>query len=704
MSTLNRNKQFRKAVMKFCNMLSMRYAKHLETSKNNSLGDGCRVIIQDQNAPQVVNHTKDFCMEERWDDFDDKDIKMLLDEVLKYKQIAKLEATKGARYISEYPHSDVGDDGHELDENNLGSSATPINVIKKDSGRRQASSRKRRQTSSRRSRRRLPKSYVMLMNQVQNSGMQAYKSVAVSNAIELFKLVFLSSAKGPEVPNMLVETLRRYSEQDLFSAFNYLRDKNFMMMGSGIAQFVLSQQFLHNISLSPFPVNTGKKAAKMVRWLQEKENDLLENGVDLSADLQCGDVLQLCVLMCSGEISMFPCLPDEGIGEVENLKKRKCDDNEIYFRKEKGFPGINLSLSSDIIPRVDVIALSRDENAVTSRSNLEYRSLPSELIEGISKSNADSELTWNAMTCYARHLASSAQELSSFSPNLFRTVHSAIQKAGDQGLSMEEISEIIGVHGMQLWESMPELLVEVLEAFGSALKVNAYDSIRIVESLYRSKYHLASVATYQHGLDFNTLESWQENHKDGGKDFVKQTCTDCIEGHTTTDEEHHRLTILNRLVEVPQPTSEVQRNDETKTYEEENVMPLRTDPKEKMFELDVGDSPSFKPILPWVNGDGTINDIVYKGLVHRVLGIVMQNPGILEEHVLSQMNVLNPQSCRKLLELMILESHIIVRKMYQTISSKAPAMLSRLLGCRYKKPKLVCREHLFANPRSVHHL
>lgn len=36
------------------------------------------------------------------------------------------------------------------------------------------------------------------------------------------------------------------------------------------------------------------------------------------------------------------------------------------------------------------------------------------------------------------------------------------------------------------------------------------------------------------------------------------------------------------------------------------------------------------PILPWINGDGTINKIIYKGLRRRVLGIVMQNPGILE--------------------------------------------------------------------------
>ena len=39
---------------------------------------------------------------------------------------------------------------------------------------------------------------------------------------------------------------------------------------------------------------------------------------------------------------------------------------------------------------------------------------------------------------------------------------------------------------------------------------------------------------------------------------------------------------------------------------------------------------TFQPILPWINGDGTINGIVHRGLTRRILGIVCQNPGILE--------------------------------------------------------------------------
>ncbi|XP_071686100.1 uncharacterized protein [Rutidosis leptorrhynchoides] len=649
MSNLNRNKQFRNTVMKICNLLSVRYAKHLQHSQNNSLDDNSRMIIEDHNASALVDYTN-VNTEERWDDFENEDIKMLLDEALKCKQTGLANATKGAQYISKYPQSDVVGELHDLDENNMDSSTSPVTELKKDGASRQA--------SVRRSRRPLPKSYAMLMNKVKDYGTNAYKSLAVSNAMELFKLVFLSTAKAPEVPNLLAETLRRYSEHDLLTAFNYLRDRNFMVRGNAISHFVLSQQFIHNISSSPFPVNTGKRAIKMNRWLHEREDDLLDSGVDLSADLQCGDVLQLSVLMCWGEISVFPCLPDEGVGEVVDSKKRtfdddddnedgisvevaakkqKSSDSEIFSRKEKGFPGIQLSLSRSVVSKVDSFTLSGvDENARTSSSiSLEQNSAAHSV--HLANTDSSSESIWEAMTCYARHLeSSSSREPSLLCPNLFKTIYSAVQKAGDQGLSMEGISDVIDVQG----EDIPELIVEVLEAFGRALKVNAYDCVHVVDPLYRSKYFLTSMGSHQHDSnakvpescnnDGEPLELLQECHKDKDKNLAEETCTD-LELYKSNDEVHHRVTILNHPEETSLPVREVESNNEIETYTIEKIMP---GPQETTTcESHVGDTLSCKPILPWVNGDGTVNDIVYKGLVRRVLGIVMQNPGILEVRV-----------------------------------------------------------------------
>ncbi|XP_023734355.2 uncharacterized protein LOC111882227 [Lactuca sativa] len=658
MSALNRNNQFRKAVMRLCNMLSVRYAKHLEYSKNKTL-------IHNRKPPDVVIHpSNELDVDEKWDDFDNKDIKISLDEVLQYKQISKSAATKGGSNCPRF---------NEFDQ----TASIPRDELL-DSGRREASGRRSR-------RRYLPKSYDNLMNRGKGFSTQTYKSLAVSNAIELFKLIFVSTAKAkakaPAIPNLLAETLRRYSEHDLFTAFNYLRDRKFMVRGNDASHFVLSQQFLHGISSSPFPVNTGKRAVKMARWIHEKEDDLLEYGVNLPVDLQCGDVVHLCVLMCSGEVSLFPCLPDEGVGEIEELKKRKreCDDkqeqvcvektkkpkildSEIFSRKEKGFPGIQLCLNRSFISRVDAITFSRDGDTCSSVSN----SSPS------SVHVASSESTWEAMSSYARHVASSG----SFNPNMFQTVYSAIQKAGDQGLSMEGISQQEG-------GKMGEVIVEVLEAFGRVLKVNAYDYVHVVDSMYRSKYLLASsMASHQH-----QHQHQHEHDLPHLKEPQTSSINDELQQENHTDDEVHRVTILNR----PEP-------EENETNKNVKASCSGTGAEEGFC---IGDGDGYKPIVPWVNGDGSMNEIVYKGLVRRVLGIVMQNPGILEDQIISQMNVLNPQSCRKLLELMILDSHIRVRKMYASVSNEPPAMLRSLFGCSFNKPNLVFRQHFYANPTSI---
>lgn len=279
---------------------------------------------------------------------------------------------------------------------------------------------------------------------------------------------------------------------------------------------------------------------------------------------------------------------------------------------------------------------------------------------------AASESEWETMTSYVEHLMSlstNQQAASPFNPELFRDAYSAIQKAGDQGLSMEELSQVVNMQG----KNMPELIVEVLEAFGRALKVNAYDSVHVVDSLYRSKYFLTSTATLNEDvemalpiskIDDGHLNQRSENPDDDGANTPKDSSTNA--------DEVHKVTILNLPEEVFHTSSET--------------------------DLLV------RPILPWVNGDGTINKIVYKGLVRRVVGIVMQNPGILEDDIIIRMNVLNPQSSKNLLKLMIMDNYIIARKMYQTTSSDPPAILSGLLGKSFKKQTLICQEHFFANP------
>lgn len=81
-------------------------------------------------------------------------------------------------------------------------------------------------------------------------------------------------------------------------------------------------------------------------------------------------------------------------------------------------------------------------------------------------------------------------------------------------------------------------------------------------------------------------------------------------------DELHRVTILNQsedYVDLP-----------TEIFSEDKIT------RHKCFESSPLRRKECRPLLTWMNGDGTVNELVYKGLVRRVLGIVMQNPGILE--------------------------------------------------------------------------
>lgn len=88
----------------------------------------------------------------------------------------------------------------------------------------------------------------------------------------------------------------------------------------------------------------------------------------------------------------------------------------------------------------------------------------------------------------------------------------------------------------------------------------------------------------------------------------------------------HKVTILNL------PHEDVDHENQACDMNESSMQigfgSSRRDHEKEIVKISSGEL--CMPILPWVNGDGTINSIIFKGLKRRVLGIVMQNPGILE--------------------------------------------------------------------------
>lgn len=733
MAMLNSTPQFRKAVLRLCNMLAERYGKFLEKYQNNSLNlDDGRPLVREammvgdcnENLFDCFEHDKELKSHKCWDNFDDCNIKIALDDILRYKKIAKSNTSK---QVDSYEWS------HGQD---------PFNTDKVcQEG--QICGGRSKNSAQRSSSYRIAQKYNKLLNEGNTTSRRVYGSVAVSNAVELFKLIFLSTSITPRASILLAETLRRYSQHDLFAAFSYLREKKIMIGGNATSPFALSQHFLHSISLSPFPPNAGKRASKFASWLDKREKDLMEEEIHLPADLQCGDIFHLCALISLGELSITPCLPEDGVGEAEDSRtsKRKNDsseycgdkskrlktsmpgEGEIICRREKGFPGIRLSLSRVAVPRMCSLELFKDKDSVGFSLFCDKDQSNSPVLQSCSTLSPSDECTspkevkgnlginhaaaaahkspWEAMTSYADHLASLFHngEKSPFHVELFRTICSTIQKSGDLGLSMEEIANVLNIEG----EKESEIVVDVLEAFGRAFKVNAYDAVHVVDSLYRSKYLLASIAESDQNPQVTPLVD-SKGTSDGEHKLINVGNHEDdvgLQDEISIGTDHvHKITILNHPKELTEPLSVIQSSNEVENCTHSEVISDEVNPRGDMCKDRSCDSFVY-PILPWINGDGTINELVYKGLVRRILGVVMQNPGILEDDIIKQMGALNPQSCRKLLEKLILDNHIIVRRMHQTTSPAPPAILHSLLGSCAKKSKLIYQEHLFANPMST---
>ncbi|KAL4366827.1 hypothetical protein GQ457_05G023790 [Hibiscus cannabinus] len=722
MASLNRSANFRKALMKLCNMLSERYMIYLKTSQNRSSNSSdCRLLrfssIQFSNGIEQGEYTG--IEEERWDDFSDIKIKSALDDVLRFKQIAKLEASTRVGSVSaEWSSVNMNSEVHDRREPEMVLATTQDEDIEMPgAGRRKGSI----QSSEHH---RFHQKLVKLWNVGNGVGRQVHESLAVSNAVELFKLVFLSISTAPQFPNLLSETLHRYSEHDLFAAFSYLRDRKIMIGGTCGQPFVLSQQFLHSISKSLFPCNTGKRAANFSAWIRERE-DLMEGGINLTADLQCGDIFHLFSLVFSGELSLSPCLPDEGVGEAEDLRslKRRAEDNELCYadkakklksiaegefvsRREKGFPGIIVSMYRTTFPTTAALELFKDEETFNSEllndkssTNVDHMKEMLESSNNVTIASKSSESPWEAMASYTEHLLSNTSDEGQgghLDPEIIKAVCTEIQKAGDQGLSIEDVNSLVKMPG----EKTCEIVIDMLQAFGRAIKVNAYDSVRIVDSLYHSKYSLATISCFHQDLkppmSLTSLEKDADNLVLQREDWSLDSAM--LLGSMTVGDVH-KVTILNLPEEHTLPSNEIPTSNANESCMYGKVGLLKGDDGGIIYQPFTGQR--LVPILPWVNADGTINKSVYSGLVRRVLGTVMQSPGILEEDIICRMDVLNPQSCRKLLELMILDRHLIVKKMLQTTGSGPPAHLATLIGSGCRKSTLVCRRHFFANPTST---
>ncbi|KAG6553782.1 hypothetical protein Mapa_004699 [Marchantia paleacea] len=273
-------------------------------------------------------------------------------------------------------------------------------------------------------------------------------------------------------------------------------------------------------------------------------------------------------------------------------------------------------------------------------------------------------------------------------PELLRAAYRAVERAGEEGLTPETLQEDLQSSGLGNagYSFNAAGYVQALESFSLVKKVNAYDHVRILEFSQSKRFHL------------NILPRNKESRK--------RKSSGCTDAPDIDDRQHKNLSSNSmgypggsdlsagasrgRLVEPSASAAEVSR------VGEHRVISLRRS------DDDIEDAEStveLVSIFPWLNRHGALHPSMLKSLTRRVMGIVSLHPGIAEDALIEQLNVLNPQSTCQLLHLLEADGHLLSRPVMQT-KAEAPRFLQKLMKRSVYSDVPRYMNHYFANPMS----
>lgn len=144
--------------------------------------------------------------------------------------------------------------------------------------------------------------------------------------------------------------------------------------------------------------------------------------------------------------------------------------------------------------------------------------------------------------------------------------------------------------------------------------------MQIVDSLHKPKYHITTLAEYSHCSCLRAPAFEMASTGDTRNILKEKHSTMPLNLHGTVRKlgEGHTVTVVN-----------VERKSSSHLQSQSPG-----DDERPSTCCHVCRSRIYHPILPWINGDGSMNSTVYEGLSRRIIGYVMQYPGISEVSVL----------------------------------------------------------------------